>query len=336
MKKTEPKGKVGRPKKSPLISPTSFLGIGTPSNPIRPERGGLVEWTYTEVSHFKDTIKTYKSSDAEFIYLYFTKNAIIIKAKTNEYTKLNNISRYLREIIDPVDTFSYFTRGEYRFKIPLSEWNDILDDMDEACNKFTVVYSGGDKLEVIITNASIGCEIKNTINTTLLDEDILSEHDRLVDLSFNNYLAKFVNVKTGDLKGLLGKSGRKNSQNSSFVIKGNRCELLFDIMSDKSQRIEFNVSDKQKTSVPKSQFQIISRTKTMCKINFPAVDLHKFLIHTKNQLMELYLTQNSLTAIVSKPRIVQGEEENPKPHSTLVYHIPIIELDKRSMINIAE
>lgn len=75
----------------------------------------------------------------------------------------------------------------------------------------------------------------------------------------------------------------------------------------------------------------------MCKINFPSIDLHKFLIHTKNQLMELYLTQTSLTAVVIKPRIVQNDETpNKTPHSILVYHIPIIELDKRSMINTPE
>lgn len=330
MAKVETKGKVGRPKKSPLIPPTSFRGIGTKENPVLPEKNGFIEWTYTEVSHFKETIKTYKSSDVEVIYFYFLSHKIVIKGITNQYQKVG-VSRYLREIIKASDTYSYYTRQNYYFKINLTEWSEVLDDMDESCNKFSIVYYGGDKLEVTITNASIGCDITNTINAVITDGDEHSSYDKLIAQSVNTYVAKFNNVKTGDMKGLLGKSSRKNSQNAIFLLKGNVCELIFEVSPDRHQKIEFNITRDGKTKPNKEQFQIISQAEGLHRIQFPCADLHKFLIHMKNQVMELYLTKLSMIAVVSKPRIIPSDK--PGNHSILTYYVPINELDRFTQPN---
>lgn len=326
MKKVETKGKVGRPRKSPLIPPTSFRGIYS-----KAEKGGLMEWTYSEVSHFKDIMKTFIATDVEYVEFSFLPEKIVVRGVTNQYSKMTQFSRYLSVMINPADTYSYYNKEkkEYFFKMPISEWPNVLEDMDESCDKFTIIYVGGDKLEVIISNASFRCEITNNLTVLLEKIEESRIHDNSVMHSIKNNLAKFINVKTGDFKGLLGKSSRKNSQNASFIIKGSVCELTFEIVSDKNQKIEFSVAKKETDKT----FQIISKTDQMYKINFPCIELHKFLIHMKNQTMELFLTQNSMVARVIKPRLSVSEEGKQEIHSVLTYYVPIIDLDKRSMID---
>jgi metal-sulfur cluster biosynthetic enzyme len=63
MSEIAPKKKVGRPKKSPSIHPSKFIGIAN-----KPLKCGTVEWTYTEIKTFNNIMKTLKSCEVEITF----------------------------------------------------------------------------------------------------------------------------------------------------------------------------------------------------------------------------------------------------------------------------
>lgn len=328
------KKRVGRPKKSPIISTDKFKGIGTPSNPIVPTQYGIVEWTYTEIKTFNNVMKTLKSCEVEMMKLSFCKNRIIIEGITNQYAKTPKVERKTRLTIDATDTFSYYLKEPIKFTINMSEWNTSLEDMDESCNKFTIIYRSGDELSVQIKNASVVCKITNRIKIEKVDSAEFFK-DNIIKKSIDNHECRIVNVKTNTMKTFLGKNSRKTAQETTFQLNKKHCQFEFKLSSEKIQTVSLNVStekeyeDKRLVKKSKEQFFVISRTDGMYDIKFPSAEIHKFLLHMKNDIVELYLGDDSVVVRVLKPRVVYSSELTEKeiaklpPHSSFSYYIPL-------------
>ncbi len=332
MSEVAPKKKVGRPKKSPVIHPTKFKGIGTETNPIRPTESGVVEWVYTEIKTFNNFMKTLKSCEIETMKLYFMKDKIIIEGVVGHYAKSPNNERKTKIIIDANDTFSYFVTKPIKFTINMTEWNTSLEDMDESCNEFKIVYRNGDYLGVTIKNASVVCAITNSIKIEKIDQDDLTT-DNAVNAVLKNYVAKIINIKSNNLKAFLGKISRKNSQSALFQLKKNSCQITFILLADRVQTVVFDVFNEVRTtknaSKSKEQFYVISNSDNIYDIKFPNIEIHKFLLHMKNDMIEIYFSDDAVVVQVIKPKVVvqdnlSDEEINAlPPHSTFTYYIPL-------------
>jgi hypothetical protein len=329
------KKKVGRPKKSPTINPTKFKGIGTETNPVRPTDSGVVEWVYTEIKTFNNFMKTLKSCEIETIKLYFLRDKIIIEGAFGHYAKSPKNERKTKIIIDANDTFSYYILRPIKFTINMSEWNTSLEDMDESCNEFKIVYRNGDYFNITIKNASIVCAITNNIKIEKIDQDDLVI-DNTINNVLKNYVAKMININSNNLKAFLGKISRKNSQDATFQLRKNNCQIDFKLVSEKIQTVIFDVFEEgsvrqpnRNTSKSKEQFYVISKSENIYNTKFPNIEIHKFLLHMKNDMVEIYFSSDSIVVEVAKPRVVvQDNLTNEEiaalpPHSTFTYYIPL-------------
>lgn len=309
MKKTGAAGKVGRPKKSPLIPVEKFLGEVN-----QPAYGGTVEWTYTETKNFHMIMKTFKSCGVENIHFHFLQNEIIIKGITNQHSKSEKASRLLKLSIDPKKTYRYYIRSPQKFKIPMTEWPVPLDDADEACNEFTIIYRGGDDLMIEIKNVSIVCTICGDIKIDKIEGDELESYDKLVSANIRNHKAKISNIKSENLKKLLGKSARKTCQNADFRIHpgSSLCEIDFQLSNERHQIIKFDINKIDAKN--KNQFHITTTLHDVIySIKFPNIEIHKFLLHIKTDKMEIYFADNCVIA-----RVI-----NDETNSIFTYYIPV-------------
>lgn len=334
MSEAAPKKKVGRPKKSPIIHPTNFKGIGTPSNPIQSTESGVIEWIYTEIKTFNNFMKTLKSCEIETMKLYFLRTKIVIEGVFGHYTKSPKNEKKTKIIIDANDTFSYYVARPMKFTINMSEWNTSLEDMDESCNEFKIVYRNGDSFSVTINNASVICSITNHIKFEKLDQEDLTPDDT-VNAVLENYTAKIINIKSNNLKAFLGKISRKNSQNATFQLRKDNCQIDFILASERTQTVifkVFNENDAKRTKTTaksKDQFYVISKSDSIYSIKFPNIEIHKFLLHMKNDMIEIYFSNDVVVVQVIKPKVVVSDKLSDEeinalpPHSTFTYYIPL-------------
>jgi hypothetical protein len=214
----------------------------------------------------------------------------------------------------------------------MSEWNTSLEDMDESCNEFKIVYRTGEYFNIIIKNASVICDITNNIKIEKVDETDLRIDDTINSV-LENYVAKIINIKSNNLKSFLGKISRKNSQDALFQLKDNICQINFKLASERTQTVVFTIfkenasGDFNKSS--KEQFYVISKTDSIYNIKFPNIEIHKFLLHMKNDMIEIYFGYDSVVVRVIKPKVVvpdglSDEDINKlEPHSTFTYYIPL-------------
>jgi hypothetical protein len=326
------KGPVGRPKKSPSIPYSRYKGIITAGEVVNADRNPVVEWTYTEIANFQKIMKTFKSCDVQFIYLYFLKTEIIIKGVTNPYNKSTKQSRLLKLTVDPSDTLGYYVRTPQRFKIAISEWDNPLQDMDESCNRFTIVYTGGDSFSVEVYNVSSVCKISTPVTLEILDQDELTKYDEYISIAANTYLTKIINIKSVNLKSLLGKSTRRNCQKSTFISQNKICQIDFELVTKKHQLINFDVYTNEEAkrlikeaadskNGQKDKFYVINSTNEFCNVVFPNIEIYKFLLHLKSEIMEIYFTPTCVVVRAIKPRVIPKEGSNV--HSIFTYYVPL-------------
>lgn len=330
------KGPVGRPKKSPSIPYSQFRGIIEPNAKDAPKNCAVI-WTYSEISHFQKIMKTFKSCDVQFIYLYFLKREVVIKGTTNPYSKSTKQSRLIKLTVDPNDTCLYYTRTPQLFKIAMTEWENPLQDMDESCNKFTITYRGGDHFSVDVSNASIGCSISTPVTVELLNGDELSKYDETISNALSRCTAKIINIKSGNMKSLLGKTTRKNCQKSIFKLQGQICQIDFEFVTDKHQVISFDVHTEtaarnlikaalESKTASKDKFYVINSSNEFCDISFPTIEIHKFLLHLKADMMEIYFAPGCVVARATKALVrprKDSNEENEGFHSSFIYYVPL-------------
>lgn len=336
MSETPQKKKVGRPTKIPTIHPTKFKGIGTPANPIKPTKFGVIEWTYTEIKTFNNIMKTLKSCEIETMKLCFAADKIMIEGITNQYVKSTKTERKTKLCIDARDTYSYYVKQPIKFIINMTEWATSLEDMDESCDEFTIVYRSGDDISIEIKNASVVCAITNRIKIEKIETgDIQS--DNTINAALSNYVAKIINIKACNLKTLLGKNSRKTAQESQFQLRDKMCQFDFTLSPGRTQTVTFDVYSEQaatelrnrSTAKSKEQFYVVSRSEEMYCIKFPCVEIHKFLLHMKNDMIEIYFCNDCVIVQMIKPRIVVTEKMTQEminamgPHSTFTYYIPL-------------
>lgn len=326
------KGPVGRPKKSPSIPFSRYKGIITQGEVTNIDRNPIIEWNYTEISNFQKIMKTFKSCDVQFIYLYFLRNNIIIKGVTNPYNKTSKQSRLLKFSVDPSDTYSYYARTTQRFKIAISEWETPLQDMDESCNRFTIIYTSGNTFSIEVYNVSAVCKISTPITVEILDQDELAKYDEFISVAINTYLTKIINIKSINLKSLLGKSTRRNCQKSTFTAQNKMCQIDFELVT-KHQIINFDVytndeakklmrdAANSKTGL-KDKFYIINSSSEFCNVVFPNIEIYKFLLHLKSEIMEIYFTNTCAVVRALKPRVIPKDDSNDI-HSSFMYYIPL-------------
>jgi len=338
MEKVAPKKKVGRPKKSPTIPPTKFKGVGTAKDPVLPTQCGVVEWTYTEIKSFNNIMKTLKSCEVEVMRLHFLRKKIIIEGVINQYAKTSKIERQTRVVIDATDTYSYYVKDPIGFTINMTEWNASLEDMDESCNEFTLIYRESEYLNVVIKNVSVVCSITNDIKIEKVEKNYTNNN--LISSALSDNVAKISNVKASNLKSFLGKNSRKTAQESTFQLQGNNCNFNFKLASERNQRVTLDVysesavnniikQNNKNGSKPKDQFYVISKIDDIYDIKFPNIEIHKFLLHMKNDMIEIYFGMDSVVVQVIKPRVVITDKMTDDdiamlgPHSTFVYYIPL-------------
>ena len=337
MDKAAPKKKVGRPKKSPTIPIGNFKGIGTAENPIKPAHHGAIEWTYTEVKSFNNIMKTFKSCEVETMKISFLRTQIIIEGVTNKY-RGDRDDRKTRVTIDASDTFSYYIRSPVRFTVNMSEWSTPLEDMDESCNEFTIIYRSGDYFNIQTVNATIGCVVCNTIKIEKSDTDFPT--DNIINSVIQDYKAKIINIKASNLKSFLGKNSRKSAQESTFQVDKDTCSFGYKLTTERPQNVTFKAYSESKSAIllknanktgskTKEQFYVISRTDLLYDIKFPTIEIHKFLLHIKDNILEIYFGEDAIVVRVIKPKVVIAENLSDSeiaalpPHSVFIYYIPL-------------
>lgn len=308
--------KVGRPKKVATIPTKDFKGIVKEGT--APDQ--LIRWSYTAPKEFKTSLATFKTCGVEFLYFYFTPVTLAIKGMTKQLNNSDPMdNRYLKLRIDPSKVNSYFCRRPCKFKIAHSEWLDSLEDMDESCAEFVVTHQANTQtLKVCVRNDTAKCSILHDIAVTIPTPDEIKDFDTMIERTITNEKIIITNIRSDNLKKMLGKPSRKNCQYCTFRIAGSIAELEFTLENGKITIIEFPTLSyneylkliNEKTDIKKA-YQVIKKTNELFDARFPNINIHKFLTHIKDTLTCIHFINESVVIEITEA------------DSTFWYYIPI-------------